>query len=176
MDRSYGKPTMFQASAHDRFLTLLDQHRRILFKIANAYGRSPENREDLVQEMVLQLWRSFPRYDEKRRFSTWLYRVALNVAISFCRGETRRPRTGVSENVLEVAATDLPEQHDDLRLLEQFIGRLNELDRALVLLYLDGNPYETIGEILGITATNVGTKLGRVKDKLRQMATDHGIK
>jgi RNA polymerase sigma-70 factor (ECF subfamily) len=163
------------ATAHDRFLTLLDQHRRILFKIANAYGRGPEDREDLVQEMVLQLWRSFRRYDERHRFSTWMYRVALNVAISFCRGEARRPRAGALEGALGVAAPGAPPR-EDLRLLEEFIARLDELDRALVLLYLDGNRYDAIAEVLGISETNVGTKLGRIKDKLRRMAADHSRK
>jgi RNA polymerase sigma-70 factor (ECF subfamily) len=169
---------MSKPPAHDRFLTLLDQHKRILFKIANAYGRSPTDREDLVQEMVLQLWRSFGRYDERHRFGTWMYRVALNVAISFCRSEARRPRTGPLEGASDVLAAmpEPPEPHDDLHLLEQFIARLDELDRALALLYLDGHRYATIAEILGISESNVGTRLGRIKDKLRRMGTDHCTK
>jgi RNA polymerase sigma-70 factor (ECF subfamily) len=163
---------MSKATAQDRFLTLLDEHKRILFKIANAYGRGPADREDLVQEMVLQLWRSFLRFDEHCRFSTWMYRVALNVAISFCRQESRRPRIRPLEGALDVAAPP-PERQDDLRLLEEFIARLDELDRALVLLYLDGNRYDTIAEVLGISETNVGTRLGRIKDKLRRMGADH---
>jgi RNA polymerase sigma-70 factor (ECF subfamily) len=169
---------MSKPPAHDRFLALLDQHKGFLFKIANAYGRGAADREDLVQEMALQLWRSFERYDERHRFGTWMYRVALNVAISFCRSEARRPRTGTLEGAMDVLAAvpEPPEAHDDLHLLEQFIARLDELDRALVLLYLDGNRYATIAEILGVSETNVGTRLGRIKDKLRRMGTDHGKK
>jgi RNA polymerase sigma-70 factor (ECF subfamily) len=163
---------MSNPRAHDQFLTLLDQHRRILFKIANLYGRSPADREDLVQEIILQLWRSFTRYDERYRFSTWMYRIALNVAISFCRKE-RRPRTGALTDVLQVAAPEAPGPQGDLLLLEDLIARLNELDRALVMLYLDGNRYDTIAEILGISETNVGTRLGRIKERLRQMGAAH---
>ncbi len=145
-----------------------------LYRAALRLTRVPADAEDLVQEMVLQLWHSFDRYDDRRRFSTWMYRVALNVAISFFRGETRRSRTTVpaDDSILEIA-TESPEfaaLEDELRLLRQFIEQLNELDRALVILYLDGNRYDTIAEILGISETNVGTKINRIKQKLRTLA------
>jgi len=125
-----------------------------------------------VQEMVVQLWRSFGRYDDRYRFSTWMYRVALNVAISFFRSETRRSRhtEPAGDAILEVAA-EVPESEameEDLRRLQAAVERLGELDRALVVLWLDGNPYETIAEILGISQTNVGTKIGRIKQRLRR--------
>jgi RNA polymerase sigma-70 factor (ECF subfamily) len=164
---------MSDATAHDRFLTLLDQHKRMLFKIANVYGRGSEDREDLIQEMILQVWRSFGSYDESYRFGTWLYRVVLNVAISYGRSVIRRPRTGALEHALDVAARAETGPQEDLLLLEEFIGRLDDLDRALVILYLDGNQYDTIAEILGISETNVGTKLSRIKDKLRRMGADY---
>lgn len=167
---------MAKATEQDEFQALLDEHRGILFKIANSYARTPADREDLVQEMVLQLWRSFRRYDRRKKFTTWMYRVALNVAISFCRSESRRRRTrDVDGAALDLAAESpaAPAPQDDLQLLHEFIARLNELDRALVILYLDGNRYDTIGEILGITETNVGTRIGRIKDKLRQMGTEY---
>ena len=157
----------------DRFLTLLDEHRKILYKVANAYCRNAEDRRDLVQEIVVQLWRSFPRFDERARFSTWMYRIAMNVAISFYRSESRRTRRTelVEEPILEILAVDraAPEKSsDDIRQLHRFIGELDELNRALVILYLDGNSHETIGEILGISASNVGTRVGRIKERLRK--------
>jgi len=168
---------MSKRAGHERFLQLLDEHKKILFKIANSYCRSPADREDLVQEMVMQLWRTFGRYDARVRFSTWTYRVALNVAISFYRHEARRPRASPLDEqaVLEVTndSRDAAAAQDDLRVLEDFIRQLDDLDRALILLYLDGNPYDTIAEILGISETNVGTKIGRIKQKLRQMSADH---
>jgi RNA polymerase sigma-70 factor (ECF subfamily) len=156
----------------DRFVRLIDEHRKILYKVARCYAWNPADREELVQEMTLQLWRSFNRYDERYRFSTWMYRIALNVAISFVRTEARRTRSIVPADdsistVLERAAAPEP-AHDDLRLLDEFIQKLDELDRALVLLYLDGHRHDTIAEILGISVTNVGTKIGRIKQRIRR--------
>jgi RNA polymerase sigma factor (sigma-70 family) len=168
---------MSKARHRDRFLTLLQGNERILFKVAGSYCRNAADREDLVQEMVLQLWRSFDRYDASRRFSTWMYRVALNVAISFARSETRRPRllAGSEQAILEIAAapSDSGASDDELGLLRGFIERLDELDRALVILYLDGNRYDTIAEILGISETNVGTKISRIKQRLQHDVAEH---
>jgi len=168
---------MSKPTGQDRFLILLDEHKKILFKVASSYCRNAADREDLVQEMVLQIWRSFHRYDDRHRFSTWMYRVALNVAISFYRSETRRSRTTVpaEDSILEIAAK-VPESaalEDDLLLLQRFIEQLDELDRALVILYLDGNRYDTIAEVLGISETNVGTKISRIKERLRRDWTAH---
>ena len=157
----------------ERFLTLLEEHKKILYKVASSYCRNPEDRRDLEQEIVAQLWRSFDRYDESYKFSTWMYRIALNVAISFSRSETRRSRHTVpaGESILEIADTRTAAEPDaDLQLLRQLIAQLDELDRALILLYLDGNRYDIIAEILGISETNVGTKIGRIKQRLRRVA------
>ena len=163
---------MTATSESDRFLALLDEHRKILFKVANSYCRNPQDRADLIQEMVAQLWSSFGRFDERSRFSTWMYRVVMNVAISFYRGESRRRRRIVplEEPMLELAAAaPAPEEaSEDIRLLHRFIGQLDELNRALIILYLDGNNHETIAEILGISTTNVGTRIGRIKQQLRR--------
>jgi RNA polymerase sigma factor (sigma-70 family) len=159
--------------SQERFLSLLDEHKKILYKVAGSYCRLPEDRQDLTQEIVVQLWRSFDRYDESYRFSTWMYRIALNVAISFYRSATRRSRDTVpaEESILEIAdprGSGSAEVDENLLLLRQQIDQLDELDRALIILYLDGNRYDTIAEILGISETNVGTKLGRIKQKLRR--------
>lgn len=166
---------MTEPARQDRFLILLDEHKKILFKVASSYCRNTADRQDLVQEMVVQLWRSFDRYDERYRFSTWMYRIALNVAISFYRGEARRSRFHVpaDDTLLEIRA-EAPgsaTSDDDLRLLQHFTEQLDELDRALVILYLDGNRYDTIAEILGISETNVGTKISRIKQRLRRDLT-----
>lgn len=161
---------MSKTDRQDRFLTLLEEHKKILYKVASSYCRNPADRPDLVQEITAQLWRSFDRYDERLRFSTWMYRIALNVAISFYRGEARRSRNTVpaEESLLELAAGGEPEPDENLRLLRGFIEQLDELDRALILLYLDGNRHDAIAEILGISETNVGTKISRIKARLRR--------
>jgi RNA polymerase sigma factor (sigma-70 family) len=164
--------TLTKTATPDQFVSLLEQNRRIVYKVAATYSRNPADREDLAQEIVVQLWRSFARYDEGYRFSTWMYRVALNVAISFYRRESRRSRAEVSaeDAVQEVAslASEPAEVDDDIRLLRQLIEQLDELDRAVMILYLDDNPYSMIAEILGISETNVGTKINRIKQRLRR--------
>ncbi len=154
----------------ERFLALLEEHRRLLYKVARAYGRSAEDREDLVQEMAVQAWKSFPRYDERWRFSTWLYRVALNVAISFQRRERTRALyiAPGGETLLESIGQADPEPAEDVALLYQFIGRLDPLNCALMLLYLDGQSQAEIGEVLGIRPGNVSTRVGRLKERLRE--------
>ncbi len=109
--------------ADERFL--LDEHRKILYKVAGSYARTASDRQDLVQEMVVQLWRSFDRYDAAFRFSTWMYRIALNVAISFFRVESRKARTFLpaEDSILESAAAPAESDaiEDDLRILWQAI-------------------------------------------------------
>ena len=155
----------------DEFLSRMENHRGIIHKIANSYCRNPTERPDLVQEIVLQLWRSYERFDDSHQFSTWMYRVALNVAISVHRSETRRGNTTIhaEDSALELAAAaHAVESNDDVRLLYERIHGLSALDRALVLLYLEGRRHSTIAEILGISESNVATKIGRIKQDLRR--------
>ena len=152
------------------FLGILDQHKRIIFKICNSYCRNPESRKDLVQEVVIQLWKSYPKYDPQYKISTWIYRIALNVAISFYRREEKFKRHNPVSEALIVFKDD-PESNDEvennLRLLQAFINELKEIDKAIILLYLDDKPYREIAEITGFTETNVATKINRIKEKLR---------
>jgi RNA polymerase sigma-70 factor, ECF subfamily len=157
--------------AQVRFLDLLEAHRRLLYKVARIYGQSAADREDLAQETVAQLWRAFPRYDERLKFSTWMYRIALNVAISWQRRERTRARHLVpdGEEILQLAAApDAAGEDADVTLLYECIARLDDLNRALLMLYLDGQSHQEIGSVLGITSTNVATRIGRLKDRLRE--------
>jgi RNA polymerase sigma-70 factor (ECF subfamily) len=154
------------------FERLLNEHRGIVVKLANAYCRAREERDDLVQEISLQLWRAYPSYDRGRRFSTWMYRVALNTAISFARSASTRQRRAVPLD--ETAAPELvhhPAAHsDDARVaaLYRTLRRFDELDRALLVLHLEDRSHREIAEILGISETNVGTKLARLKNRIRR--------
>jgi RNA polymerase sigma-70 factor (ECF subfamily) len=151
------------------FLALLEDHRRILYKVARAYSRTTADQDDLVQETVVQLWRAFPRYDARYRFSTWMYRIALNVAISFQRRESTRRQhlTPAGDEVLQIASGAQAAPAEEIELLYRAISRLDDLNKALVLLYLDGHSQVEMAEVLGISATNVGTRLGRLKEHLR---------
>ena len=168
---------MSDSATQGRFVALLDEHRKILYKVAGAYSRNDADRADLVQEIAGQLWRSFARYDERYRFSTWMYRIALNVAISFYRGESRRLRTVVpaEDSILQLAAEEPDDAGQDERLpqLRAFIERLGELDRAMIILYLDGHRHAAIAEILGTSESNVGTRIGRIKQRLRRDFANH---
>jgi RNA polymerase sigma factor (sigma-70 family) len=152
------------------FSELLHQHRKIVFKVANSYAR-PADRADLAQDIAAQLWRAFPKYDSSRPFSTWMYRIALNVAISHLRGTSLRaarslPLDDRLRDTLEAPASD-PEDADKVRALYAFIETLDAMHRALLLLYLDDHSYAEIAELLGITETNVATKLSRLKQRIR---------
>jgi RNA polymerase sigma factor (sigma-70 family) len=158
----------------ESFLAFLEAHRPLLYKVARIYGRSAADREDLVQEMAMQTWRSFPRYDARQKASTWLYRIALNVAISWLRRETARHRHILSggEELLEVEgglAGAATVEDEEVTLLYECIDRFDHLDRALLLLYLEGLAHQEISGVLGITATNVATRIGRLKPRLREM-------
>ena len=159
-------------------LARVDEHRGILTSVANAYCRDRSSREDLLQETIMQLWRSYPHYEEKRvKFSTWMYRIALNVAISFYRAQSRHTSRAAGGEELLAHVADPAPIPDDVRderldLVYAFIDKLDPLNRAVMLLYLDDRPYAEIAEILGISETNVGTKIGRIKAQLkREVAT-----
>lgn len=156
-----------------RFTALLHEHRKIIFKVAAIYARTSEDRNDLEQEIRTQLWRAFDRYDERRgKFSTWMYRIALNMAISQAR---RWYRTGagllepLERHHLESigGGTDVDEPDARVRTLYAVIASLDPLNRALILLYLENHSYAEIADVLGISVTNVATKLGRIKQQLR---------
>ncbi|MBZ5714725.1 sigma-70 family RNA polymerase sigma factor [Nannocystis pusilla] len=165
------RTTMTDDEPRARFLALLREHQKIVLKVASVYARGAQDRNDLAQEIAVQLWRSFPRYDPERRFSTWMYRVALNVGISFARRE--RARDGRFEPLADPGdvAADSDEPDERLKQLHAVIAGLAELDRALIVLYLEERPHSEIAAILGISETNVATKLGRLKQRLRGRMT-----
>ncbi|KLD69906.1 RNA polymerase sigma factor [Xanthomonas pisi] len=154
-----------------RFSALLQQHRGIVLKVAASYCRNRDDRDELAQEIAAQLWRAFPAYDPARRFSTWMYRIALNVAISDLRGRSRTPEAAIALDAVVDHLAD-PAAHDPVReqqvaALYAFIAQLPALERALLLLYLDDHSYREIAEVLGISETNVATKLSRLKARIR---------
>jgi RNA polymerase sigma factor (sigma-70 family) len=161
------------------FSALLDVNRRLIFKVATTYGRGRADIEDLAQEIAAQSWRAFPTYDPARSFSTWLYRIALNVAISWLRVEAPRRRRSVhfEADLHDSAVSDAFDADDGSRILRGFIDSQGPLDRALLLLYLEERPNNEIAEILGITPTNVTTKVNRLKERLRAYAeNEHGTR
>ena len=153
------------------FIARLERHQRILFKVAYMYCRDRDDRQDLVQEMLIQVWRGYERFDGRVQFSTWMYRIAVNVAITHYRSEGRRLRDTVplEEFGLDIAVAEslFDNDSDNMRVLRQMINGLDELNRALILLFLEGFSSEEIAEVVGISASNVSTRINRLKTKLQ---------
>lgn len=160
-----------ETDRQEEFRDLLERHRKIVFKVVNTYSRHTDDRADLAQEIAAQLWRAFPGYDPQRTFSTWMYRIALNVAISHVRGETHRQRHAVplDQDLHDIADENGADHETDerVRALHRFIRQLDPLNRALLLLYLEDHSTREIADILGISETNVATKIGRLKQRIR---------
>jgi len=151
------------------FQEIIEQHKGILYKVARAYCKNVEDRQDLIQEMMIQIWKSIHKYDKQLKISTWLYRISLNVAISFYRKQSTRANkyTVLNEQTAQIPIDDKTEDELKLNLLEQFIDELKEIDKALMILYLEDKGHAEIAEIIGLSVSNVGTKIGRIKDKLK---------
>lgn len=150
------------------FLTQIDQHQGIIFKICRLYRDTKEDREDLFQEIVYQLWKSLPGYKGRAGFTTWMYRVALTTAIAAFR--KKQPRIIYTAALPEQAIGPPP---DDTRTaaLMQALKQLNDGEKALMALYLEDLSYREIAEITGISENNVGVKLNRIKQKLAKIWT-----
>lgn len=166
---------MSPGSHTQTFLLLVEANKGIIYKVANAYCKDEDNRKDLVQEIIVQLWLSFPKYNESYKLSTWMYRIALNVSISFYRTEKRRqqinqPLPGGILYLQEEKGTT--EQQATINQLYRFIKELKEIDRAVILLYLEGNSQQEMAEILGLSATNISTKVSRIKHQLKTAFTN----
>lgn len=155
------------------FTQLLDRHAGMLHQIARGYAWTTADRADLLQEIRLQLWRSFSSWQRELPFATWMYRVALNVAIGQLRRATAARRDvhateSLGDDNPPDPACDGGAQADRLRTLWALLQRLPELDRALMLMALDGQDAAVIGAALGLSASNVGTRLQRLKLRLAE--------
>lgn len=163
---------MTTQSKKDQFLSLILENKNIIYKVCHTYCQNQDDREDLVQEIIIHLWKSSDRYNPQFKLSTWIYRISFNVAISFYRSENRRKLnlSPFDESVIELIEdkSKSEELDEKIQLLNSFINDLDKLNKALILLYLDDLSYEEISKILGITKTNVATKINRIKQKLVQ--------
>ena len=156
----------------NKVIQVIMQNMGIIHKVANMFCKSQEDKDDLVQEIMTQLWSSFEKYDDAYKLGTWMYRVSLNIAISFHRkNQTQEKYFMPLDEKLEIISNDENENEveiNNLELLEKFISELKEFDKALMLLYLEKKSHQEISEILGITTSNVSTKIARIKEGLKQ--------
>ena len=153
------------------FIDIIKKHKGILYKVITIYCADNDDKKDLEQEILIQIWKSLDSYNETYAMTTWLYRISMNVAISHYRktfnkkGETVRLDTGLLEYT---AAPETSERSYESEKLQQLLKKLNEFDKALMFLYLEDKDYKTIADILGITKTNVATKISRIKNRWKQ--------
>jgi RNA polymerase sigma-70 factor (ECF subfamily) len=155
----------------EKFINVIRENQKLIYKICRTYCRKEENRKDLEQEILVQLWKSIGKYDGRAKISTWIYRVALNTAISYFRDDMKYngKKAGFDVSAISLPVTEYdPESERNIERLYLFINMLDELDKALILLYLDENKYKEIADILGISETNVATKINRIKKVLKE--------
>lgn len=153
------------------FLSVVQSNKGIIYKVVNSYCQNVEDRKDLVQEIIIQLWKSFDNYDDNFKYSTWMYRISLNVAISFYRKENSRKKISnpLTDGIINFHDNEGFEgKETDLGILQQMISELKDLDKALMLLYLEEKSHKEISQIIGISETNVATKINRIKNNLKQ--------
>jgi len=156
------------------FVALLNENQNLVHKICRMYTDSKAAHDDLFQEISIQLWRSYDRFEGKSKFSTWMYRVGLNTAITLYRKEKKRIDNGVlHENTPQLIVQEYDTEIDEqLDWLYKKINSFSEIDKALILLYLEDKKYEEISETLGISSINARVKMNRIKKKLKEMIND----
>ena len=162
---------MSTPNSETEFIALLDEHQNIIHKICRLYTNNEVEHEDLFQEISIQLWRSYNRFEGKSKFSTWMYRVGLNTAITLYRKEKKRLNTQpLNDQLTAIAQEEYNTQVDEqMAWLYQKIKDFSEIDKALVLLYLEDKRYDEIAETLGISAGNARVKMNRIKERLKKM-------
>ncbi|MEO5593899.1 MAG: sigma-70 family RNA polymerase sigma factor [Chitinophagaceae bacterium] len=149
------------------FVSVIQENEGLIYKVTKVYTNSKEDEQDLHQEIVYQLWKSFGSFRNDAKITTWMYRIALNTAITHLNKEKRRSNhVPMNESLLNKTDTGDNLKEEQLEILYAQIKRLNPVEKAIVLLYLEGKTYEEIAVITGFTATNVGTRLGRIKQKI----------
>lgn len=152
------------------FVQIIQSNDGVIYKIVRAYTDDKESQKDLYQEVVYQLWKSFPSFRGDAKVSTWMYRIALNTAITHLQKGKRRPVTvELKLDHLQLKSSDQAnELEEQMQYLYKHIKGLNLIDKGIILLYLEGNSYEEIGEIMGFSVSRIGTRLSRIKEKLKK--------
>lgn len=154
----------------DEFIALIEKHQGIIYKVSRMYCDKEECRQDLFQDILVQLWQSYPSFNRQSKFSTWMYRVALNTAIAQFRKSKNVNEDHVSEMSVDIPEEELYKEREERReIVHQAIHKLNKAEKAIIILYMDDYTYEEISEISGISVSNVGVKISRIKTKLQNI-------
>lgn len=163
---------MAEKKRQNEFLDVLERHKKLIYKVSYLYCDNPVDRKDLFQEILINLWDAWPRYEGRAKISSWMYRIALNTAVSWFRKSEKTTANLQFTNLVP----ELKAGTDSDALLEELYNAINvlgKMDKAIMLLVLDGCAQATIAEIMGMSKTNVATKIARIKQKLREYVSNH---
>lgn len=164
---------MNEVNNEELFRSWLQDHRGIVVKVATSFTSAPADRDDLIQEILLQIWAALPSFQGQSKPSTWIYRIALNRALTWSRDESRRRHKHVPFlDAGDAAQPDDQQQELWAKVYEQIRG-LKEIDRSLILMSLDGCTYQEMADVLGITESNVGARLSRAKQQLSKQLAEY---
>jgi RNA polymerase sigma-70 factor (ECF subfamily) len=156
----------------DRFTEAVQKNERLIYKVAGFYVDNLHDRQDLVQEIIYQLWKSFDSFGNRSSVTTWMYRVAMNTAICFLNKTKRRISTeSIDQTTLEYAASGNDDTEQRLKIMYDHIRQLNLIEKGVLMLFLEGKSHEEIGGLVGLSTSNVGTKLSRIREKLKKQIT-----
>ena len=158
------------------FLQIITENQGIIHKVCSIYCDMEEDRRDLFQEILVQLWKSYPSFRYESKFSTWMYRVALNTAITSFKKDKRQPdKTGISYENLQLAEELYDTRTEEqIKMLNQAVSQLSGIEKSIILLFLEDKKYEEIAEITGITQNYVRVKMNRIKKKLKLLMNTEG--
>ncbi len=153
------------------FIVLLEKHQNIVHKICRMYTDDMDSHQDLFQEITIQLWKAYPKFRGEAKFSTWMYRVALNTAITLYRKSKRSVATfGIDSIHFKIKAQEYDDtEEEQLKQLYTAVKSLNDIEKALVFLYLEDKSYKEISETMGISSVNARVKMNRIKSKLKKI-------
>ena len=153
-----------------KFVQIIQKNEGVIFKITTFYTDSRADQQDLYQDIVYQLWKSFDTFRGDAKISTWMYRIALNTALTRVKKNKKRGYpVSIEKVILEETENYDPEFEERLKMLYDQIGKLNVLEKGIMLLLLEGKKYEEIAEITGLTPSNVGTRISRIKKRLKSV-------
>ncbi|MDV6169674.1 sigma-70 family RNA polymerase sigma factor [Flavobacterium sp. DG1-102-2] len=162
-------------TTEQEFLSIIEKHKGLLHKVSRMYMDEPEDREDLFQEIVLQLWKSYGTFRGDSQVSTWMYRVAVNTALTFFKKEKKKPDNARMHPEMDIKDdTDTSHKETQLDYFYKAVQQLNQVEKALIFLFLEGQSHKEIGSNLGITEVNARVKLNRTKDKLQEIIKKQG--
>lgn len=157
------------------FLTRIEKHKGILYKVSKMYMDKPDDQQDLFQEIVCQIWKSYDSFRNESQFSTWMYRVAINTAIVFLKKEKRKvDKYEIPSDNIKEEETDSDIKESQLDHFYKAVQKLEKIDKAIIFYQLEGFSHKEIGENLGISEGNARVKLNRAKEKLKEIIKNQG--